>query len=73
MQYTKSRSRKFDEGSITVHVGELEDIDMSAKRFHVARPDQLQTLVKFAKNNGPTIARAARIWRIVKDRKGETR
>lgn len=46
---------------------------MSAKRFHVARPDELQTLVKFAKNNGPTIARAARIWRIVKDRKGETR
>ena len=46
---------------------------MSAKRFHVARPDQLQTLVKFAKTNAPTIARTARIWKSAKDRKGETR
>jgi len=46
---------------------------MAAKRFHVARPDQLQSLVKYAKSNAPTIARTARIWKIAKDRKGETR
>lgn len=46
---------------------------MSAKRFHVARPDQLQSLVKFAKNNAPTIARTARIWKIAKDKNGTTR
>lgn len=46
---------------------------MSAKRFHVARPDQLQSLVKYAKTNAPTMARTARIWKNAKDRKGETR
>ena len=46
---------------------------MSAKRFHVARPDQLQSLVKYAKNNAPTIARTARIWKIAKDKNGTTR
>ena len=46
---------------------------MSAKRFHIAKPDQLQTLVKFAKANAPTIARTARIWKIAKEKKGETR
>ena len=46
---------------------------MAAKRFHIARPDQLQTLVKFAKTNAPTIARTARIWKIAKDKNGTTR
>lgn len=46
---------------------------MAAKRFHIARPDQLQTLVKFAKTNAPTIARTARIWKIAKDKHGTTR
>ena len=46
---------------------------MSAKRFHIARPDQLQTLVKYAKTNAPTIARTARIWKIAKDKNGTTR
>lgn len=46
---------------------------MATKRFHVARPDQLQSLVKYAKTNAPTMARTARIWKSAKDRKGETR
>ncbi len=46
---------------------------MAAKRFHVARPDQLQTLVKYAKTNATTVARTARIWKAAKDKRGETR
>ena len=46
---------------------------MSAKRFHVARPDELQTLTKYAKTNAPTVARTARIWKSAKAKKGETR
>ena len=46
---------------------------MAAKRFHVARPDQLQTMVPFARTNGCTVARMARIWKIAKEKKGETR
>ena len=46
---------------------------MASKRFHIARPDQLQTLVKYAKTNAPSIARTARIWKIAKERNGDTR
>lgn len=46
---------------------------MAAKRFHVAKPDQLQSLVKYAKDNACHMARVARIWKIAKDRKGDTR
>ena len=46
---------------------------MAAKRFHVAKPDQLQTLVKYAKTNAATVARTARIWKAAKDKHGETR
>lgn len=45
---------------------------MAAKRFHVARPDQLQTLVKYAKTNATTVARTARIWKAAKEKKGAT-
>lgn len=46
---------------------------MAVKRFHVAKPDQLQSLVQFAKSQAPTMARTARIWKIAKGKKGETR
>ena len=46
---------------------------MAAKRFHVARPDQLQTLVKYAKTNAPSVARTARIWKSAQQKNGETR
>lgn len=46
---------------------------MSARTFHVARPDQLQTLVKYAKTNAPTVARTARIWDAARKKNGETR
>lgn len=46
---------------------------MASKRFHVARPDQLQALTKYAKTNAPTVARTARIWQNAKDKNGETR
>ena len=46
---------------------------MAAKRFHVARPDQLQCLVKYAKTNAPSVARTARIWKNAKEKKGDTR
>lgn len=46
---------------------------MAAKRFHIEKPDQLQTLVQFAKENAPTVARTARIWKNAKERKGATR
>ena len=46
---------------------------MAAKRFHIARPDQLQSLVKYVKNNACTVSRTARIWATAKNRKGSTR
>ena len=46
---------------------------MAAKRFHVAKPDQLQSLVKFAKTQAAMVSRTARVWKIAKDKKGETR
>ena len=46
---------------------------MAAKRFHIARPDQLQSLVKYTKDNACSVARTARIWEAAKRRKGETR
>lgn len=46
---------------------------MAAKRFHIARPDQLQSLVKYTKDNACSVARTARIWEAAKHRKGETR
>ena len=46
---------------------------MAVKRFRVARPDQLQTLVKYAKSNAPTIARTVRIWKNAQAKNGETR
>ena len=45
---------------------------MAAKRFHISRPDQLQSLVQFAKTNACTVARTARIWKIARQ-KGKTR
>ena len=46
---------------------------MSAKRFHVARPDQLQCLVPMVKDNAITVSRTARIWKIAKAKRGATR
>lgn len=46
---------------------------MAAKRFHVEKPDQLQSMVQFAKANPCSMARMARIWKNAKQRKGETR
>lgn len=46
---------------------------MAVKRFHVARPDQLQSLVIYVKDNACTVSRMARIWKIAKEKKGETR
>ena len=46
---------------------------MAAGRFHVAKPDQLQSLVKYARTNATTVSRMARIWKIAKEKKGDTR
>lgn len=46
---------------------------MAAKRFHVEKPDQLQSMVPFAKDNACTMARMTRIWKSAKQKKGETR
>lgn len=46
---------------------------MAAKIFHIAKPDQLQCLVPMVKDNPPHVARVARIWKIAKDKKSETR
>lgn len=46
---------------------------MAAKNFHIARPDQLQTLVTYVKDKPCSVARVARIWKIAKDKRGETR
>ena len=46
---------------------------MAAKRFHIARPDQLRALVPFSKDKPDTVARMARIWEAAKQKKGETR
>ena len=45
---------------------------MAVKRFHIATPEQLQTLVQFAKADASTIARMARIWRAAKDKHERT-
>lgn len=45
---------------------------MAVKRFHIANPEQLQTLVQFAKADASTIARMARIWRAAKDKHEHT-
>ena len=46
---------------------------MAAKHYHIATPEQLQSLVPLAKNNAPTVARVARIWKAAREKKGETR
>lgn len=46
---------------------------MAAKRFHVAKPDQLQCLVPMVKDRPASVARVARIWKHAKEKKGETR
>lgn len=46
---------------------------MSAKRFHVAKPYQLQSLVPMVKDSPASVARVARIWKIAKEKKGATR
>ena len=46
---------------------------MSVKRFHVARPDQLQCLVPMVKDNPTSVARVARIWKIAKSKRDTTR
>lgn len=46
---------------------------MAAKRFHVAKPDQLQCLVPMVKDRPASVARVARIWKHARAKKGETR
>lgn len=46
---------------------------MAARRFHVAKPDQLQAIVPLLKQNAPLVARTVRIWKAAKDKYGETR
>ena len=46
---------------------------MAAKRFHIEKPEQLQSLMKYAKTNDASIARMARIWKNAKQKKGQTR
>ena len=46
---------------------------MAAKRFHIARPDQLQSLVKYTKDDPCTVAKVARIWEAARQRKGTAR
>ena len=45
---------------------------MAAKRFHIATPDQLQTLVQFTNTNACTVARMARIWAAAKKKHENT-
>ena len=46
---------------------------MAAYHYHVATPQQLQSMVPLVKRNAPTVARVARIWRAARAKKGETR
>ena len=46
---------------------------MAAYRFHIAKPDQLQSLVPMVKDNPASVARVARIWKAAKEKRGETR